>query len=151
MCEHYAQISSSTVTAYVSMPVQLGHPMSLSCNANQVNIKLIIVKFCSSLENCAFSSRLSPRTPPTQPRLKAEGLSKSTSLAEILLFFGLFFFNICIKNLLAKVEINIMINSNIIKNPQDHLNRQNPISSRNTTLCELLVKKVTKRDLGDWK
>ena len=69
----------SSVTGNMSQPIQLGEPMTLSCNSNQVKIKLLKVplKYCCRLLVSVFSSR-----PAKKPRysiltlsLTAAGLS----------------------------------------------------------------------------
>ena len=63
-------------------PVKLGHPMTLSCKANQVKIKpmRVTLKFCRRILISAFSSRLSPEEAGYSiltPSSKAAGLGKS--------------------------------------------------------------------------
>ena len=69
-------------------PVKLGHPMTLSCKANQVKIKSmrITLKFCRRILISAFSSRLSPEEAwysILTPSSKAAGLGNSLDQKKI--------------------------------------------------------------------
>ena len=67
-CSH-SSVLFSPVTGLISQPVQLGEPMTLSCNSNKVKIKLLEI-LLQALDFCAFK-------PPGQ---KAQMFKSSTQL-----------------------------------------------------------------------